>query len=83
VLLNTKEYYLQLLEKDLKSLEENHNFKQSCGDVELLTFVQRSIVQLKYQIEAIKGFKLEKKKSVEKKKTEEKKNFESPALAKK
>jgi|TARA_B110001450_G_scaffold254014_1_gene278596 hypothetical protein len=39
VLLNTKEYYLQLLEQDLKSLQENHNFKQSCGEVDLLTFV--------------------------------------------
>ena len=39
ILLNTRAYYQNMLQTDLKALKSDQQFKLSCGEVELLPFV--------------------------------------------
>ena len=39
ILLNTRDNYKNLLEKDIKALETDYLFKKSCGETELLPFI--------------------------------------------
>ena len=42
-----------MLDSDLKELKENVQFKISCGEVELLPFVQQAIKQTEQQLEKL------------------------------
>lgn len=41
--LNTRSFYEGILKNDLQSLEEDHKFKKSCGEPELLEYVEQAI----------------------------------------
>ena len=41
--LNSRDYYRDLLTKEMVALEEDHKFKTSCGEVELLDYIDESI----------------------------------------
>lgn len=41
--LNTRRFYESILQNDLNSLEEDLKFKKSCGEPELLEFVEQAI----------------------------------------
>jgi hypothetical protein len=48
--LNTRAFYRGILEKDMKDLEADHQFKKSCGEPELLEFVQQAIEHTSSQL---------------------------------
>lgn len=41
--LNSRNFYRDLLTKEMIALEDDHKFKTSCGDVELLMYIDESI----------------------------------------
>jgi len=51
--LNTRKLYRGILEKDLKDLEDNHKFKKSCGEPELLEFVEEAIEHTSNQLTSL------------------------------
>jgi hypothetical protein len=48
--LNTRHFYKKVLRRDLELLQENIKFKRSCGEPELLPYVEESIGIIENQL---------------------------------